>query len=282
MDERIFDGLGMTRTTMDIAAFRAEANRAVGRQRGFPEVPVHVPMTAAGGAYTDAHDLGIFLRFMLDEGKHGPSSLPGPAEFTQMLTTPNHGGYGLGVAVGRRGDDLFLNHGGGGYGFLSWMAWYPTLGIGIAVLTNSGDLGDAPVALAMRVVDRLVERGIAAPSFRLTYLPVCGISLPVDPVVEPYFTEHREAAAWKEEWARYIGTYELSTYAKPAWYARLAIRLGVVKAIRVRVARKGGAMLLDGAPLYEARPGLFFTESGEALDFRGDPPTWRNITIRRR
>ena len=41
-------------------------------------------------------------------------------------------------------------------------------------------------------------------------------------------------------------------------------------------------MILDGVSLLEAEPGLFFTLSGEALDFRHDPPTYRNIGLHRR
>jgi hypothetical protein len=35
-------------------------------------------------------------------------------------------------------------------------------------------------------------------------------------------------------------------------------------------------------PMLEHLPGLFLTRDGEAMDFRGDPPTWRNIPVTRR
>lgn len=96
---------------------------------------------------------------MLNEGK-GSVLLPDSA-FTALKTTPNGGSYGLGVAIGRYKDDLFFNHGGSGYGFLTYRA-------------------------------------------------------------------------------------------------------------------------LDGVPLLEQEPGLFFTKTGEAVDFRGETPTWRNIRVTKR
>ncbi len=34
--------------------------------------------------------------------------------------------------------------------------------------------------------------------------------------------------------------------------------------------------------LQEVRPGLFFTASGTALDFRGESPTWRSYRLTKR
>ena len=38
-------------------------------------------------------------------------------------------------------------------------------------------------------------------------------------------------------------------------------------------------MTVDGVQLLEHEPGLFFSKTGEALDFRSDPPTWRNVAL---
>jgi CubicO group peptidase (beta-lactamase class C family) len=131
MAERVFQPLGLARTTMDVGVVRADSGRVVGRRRGFPDLPIFVPMTAAGGAWSTAHDLQSFVRFMLSEGS-GSGLLPASA-FTALKTTPMRGSFGLGVTFGRFKDDLFFNHGGGGFGFLTYMAWYPTYGIGITV-----------------------------------------------------------------------------------------------------------------------------------------------------
>ena len=128
MGRNVFAALDLERTTMDPSRIKAETNRATGHQRGFTRLPVIAPMTGAGGVYASAHDLGTFLTFMLKQGLPEGEVLTS-ALFREMYTTPNHGGYGLGVAMGRRGANLYYHHGGGGYGFLAFMAWYPTLDI---------------------------------------------------------------------------------------------------------------------------------------------------------
>lgn len=281
MRERVFEPLGLGRTTEAAAAIRAESNRATGHQPGFRDLPVIVPMTAAGGVYSCAHDLGRFLSCMLREGRGGGQLLP-PAAFREMETTPNNGGYGLGVAVGRRQGDLFFEHGGGGYGFLTYMAWYPTLDIGVAVLTNSSLHGTAHVALAQEIVDRLAAAGLVTRKFPLPYLPVCGITLGRVTDDAWYFDAHPQQTKWKDEWTRYLGSYRLAGNATPRWYARLVMSVGIPRQAFVRVGRRGDGLVLDAAPLLEQEPGLFFTKGGEALDFRTDPPTWRNIRLRKR
>jgi hypothetical protein len=56
-----------------------------------------------------------------------------------------------------------------------------------------------------------------------------------------------------------------------------------------RIYEQDGALYFDGADvedaaqlsLVETAPGLFFTETGEALDLRTTPPTYRNIKLKR-
>jgi hypothetical protein len=45
------------------------------------------------------------------------------------------------------------------------------------------------------------------------------------------------------------------------------------------VSRKNGYLYLDHMRLSEEKPGLFFSAHGEALDFSGLVPTWRNIKM---
>jgi CubicO group peptidase (beta-lactamase class C family) len=281
MQEKVFGPLHLTRTTMDPARILADGNRAVGHQKGLRDLPVIVPMTGAGGVYSSAHDLSTFLTSMLRRGRGEDALLP-PRLFDEMETTPNHGSYGLGVAVGRREGDLYLTHGGGGYGFLTYMAWYPTLDIGITVLTNSADHNGAHQALAERVIDRLVEAGLVEKSFSLTYLPVCGVNLGAFVDDTWYFDAHPEKTKWKDSWKRYLGTYGYPLFAQPVWYARLALSLGLPRNGFLRVRRQGDGMAADGVPLLEQEPGLFFSKTGEALDFRSDPPTWRNVKLQKR
>ncbi len=279
--DQLFRPLGLERTTADPSEIRAASNRATGHQRGFRDLPVVVPMMAAGGVYSSAHDLAIFVSAMLRKGRGSGELLP-PEAFREMETTPNNGGYGLGVAVGRREGDLFLDHGGGGYGFLAYMAWYPTLDVGIVVLTNSSNHDAAQVALAEKVVDLLVAQGAVQTKFHLTYLPVCAIQLGAFQDDGWYFDAHQEKTKWNPQWERYLGSYRLSANAAVRWWANAVLSLGIPRIAFVKVSRTGDGMALDGVPLLEQEPGLFFTKDGEALDFRADPPTWRNIRLQKR
>ncbi|MFO7732566.1 MAG: hypothetical protein R6X21_02825 [Candidatus Aminicenantes bacterium] len=71
----------------------------------------------------------------------------------------------------------------------------------------------------------------------------------------------------KAEWDRFVGRYPYKAYGRQE---------GVIT-----VARKNGWLWLDFMKLTEHLPGLFFTAHGEALDFTGDVPTWRNIRLER-
>ena len=61
---------------------------------------------------------------------------------------------------------------------------------------------------------------------------------------------------------------------------RLALALGYCDpGIKLTVVKKDGYLCIGDEKLEEYQPGLFFTPSGEALDFRGAVPTWRNIKL---
>jgi CubicO group peptidase (beta-lactamase class C family) len=281
MKEKVFDALGMTRTTMDPALIRAEVNRATGHQLGVKSVPIIVPMTGAGGVYSSAHDLATFVSFMLRQNRADGDLLPYRL-YREMVTTPNNGGYGLGIAMGRRNGDLYFTHGGGGYGFLTSMAWYPTLDIGIVVLTNSANHKSAHVALAEKVIDLLEKRGTVQKSFSLANLPVCGIDLRGVKDTSGYFDAHPEKTSWKDAWSVYPGRYKLSIFGPLTWYARLTLSAGLPRGSFITVRREGSGMTIDGVPLLEQEPGLFFSKTGEALDFRSNPATWRNVSLEKR
>jgi len=61
---------------------------------------------------------------------------------------------------------------------------------------------------------------------------------------------------------------------------------GCVDSMKLTVEEKDGLLWVKSVnsqgepePLEEHEPGLFFTPAGEALDFRGPVPTWRNLKM---
>ncbi len=164
----LFVPLGMNGSTFDRAEIRSADDRAVGHRDPWPELPLDVPMTAAGGMYSSAADLARFLRFQLNDGSLDGRVVLDPQAMEEMRTVPTpHANAPAGLALGvdrhrwnrwPQAPDLF-DHGGGGYGFLSDLWWSPPLGIGIAVLTNSEDHQlQADLALSI-LVDLVTEPG---------------------------------------------------------------------------------------------------------------------------
>lgn len=290
MRDTVLTPLGMDRSTFDRARVDASTNRAVGHS-GLVAPPRHSPMTAAGGLWTSANDLGRFLRFQLGNGTIGGRELLGPALMTQMRTipAPNEGagaGYALGVArthwrAGRY-LDLF-HHGGGGNGFLTDLTWLPQLQLGIAVLTSSSEhalQGD----LAQQVLTDLATHPDSPYRDRL-------LALPTQPdVVEPdgHFVPPPELG-------QQIATVALPvTPAAAARWARVAelYRTGRPGAMNPaappsRFHVEAGVPFFDasedGAPLrhrlVEHQPGVFLAENGETLDLRGPTPYWRGLRL---
>jgi CubicO group peptidase (beta-lactamase class C family) len=73
----------------------------------------------------------------------------------------------------------------------------------------------------------------------------------------------------RTEWASYLGVYRYLSWGRMS---------GSITRISVR----DGYLRLGGQRCFEHLPGLFFTHNGEALDFRGTIPTFRNIMLFRR
>ncbi|WP_020579184.1 serine hydrolase domain-containing protein [Actinopolymorpha alba] len=138
VQKELLDPLGLRRTTFDHASIAQDRDRAVGHSGHSDQVPLRVPMVGAGGAYTSIDDALRYLQFHL-AGGHGVLH---EDLLKQMYEIPNplpgqRFGYGLGVAVARWNGRRILNHGGGGFGFQSDMAWDPAAGIAVATLTNT-------------------------------------------------------------------------------------------------------------------------------------------------
>jgi CubicO group peptidase (beta-lactamase class C family) len=70
------------------------------------------------------------------------------------------------------------------------------------------------------------------------------------------------------DWARYEGEYQFVVWNQDT--------------TTNRVSRKNGYLYFNDLKLEEYQPGLFFTSTGEALDLRGNPPTWRNVKLWRK
>jgi CubicO group peptidase (beta-lactamase class C family) len=88
MRDSLLGPLGMERSTFDRTAIRSTSDRAVGHADPYPEPPVEVPMTAAGGLYSSVADLARFLAFQLNDGSIDGRMLLDPKSIEEQRTVP--------------------------------------------------------------------------------------------------------------------------------------------------------------------------------------------------
>lgn len=164
--EKVFNPLGMTRSTYDMDRIRNDENRAVGHNRIIERVPLENPMLAPGGVYASIGDMARFLRFQMNDCTIEGKSILKEQFVKQMRTIPfpmknQISGYCQGLWVGYYhlgGQDVrWFAHGGGGFGFRCQMKWLPDLGYGVVVMTNSQDHNNVNENLVEEILLKIVE-----------------------------------------------------------------------------------------------------------------------------
>jgi len=172
--DKVLAPLGMNDSTLDVEAILKAEDRAVGHVAPSIKVaggiPVEVPMVPAGGIYTNIIDMARYLMFHIDTGRAGEAQLLKKDLVEAMHTVQfpekhERFGYGLGLVSSHIGPQVYLTHGGGGYGFNSYMAMYPGLKLGVVVLTN-GDQNSVTGPVS-DLVDKIIQDGIAPPGREL-------------------------------------------------------------------------------------------------------------------
>jgi CubicO group peptidase (beta-lactamase class C family) len=166
IQEKIFQPLGMKRSTYDIRKITANENRATGNNKNIESIPVEIPMLATAGVYSSIGDMARFMRFHLNRGKVEGRTLIKEELMKQMQTIPfplqdQISGYGQGLWVRYYhlgGQEVrCVEHGGGGFGFLCQMKWLPDLGYGVMVMTNSSDQEYGQERLVEDILLKIVE-----------------------------------------------------------------------------------------------------------------------------
>jgi CubicO group peptidase (beta-lactamase class C family) len=279
---RLLEPLGMTHSTLDINAIRDMPERAIGHAAFLRQLPIS-PIMAAGGLYTTANDMARYLLFYLNLG----TANAGTPEETQVLDgdlvkmmydgqfpASADQGYGMGLTFYRAQDathTLEIEHGGGGFGFISDMAWFPQLGFGVVWLTNASDHDLASWLTGQIIADyidanrsTMASRASRSQAFNQTLFGTNDPAVLSDAALAALvqakaLPDNAEAVARRQDYA--------GTYAVRAWG-----RVGELH----EVGLEDGALTLDGAALTEVQPGLYFAGNGEALDMRGPVPYYTN------
>lgn len=169
---RIFQPLGMERTTFDDAALPRLGNVATPhRERDGDLVPLEwfawTAADAAGGIVSSVHDMALWLRLQLGRGSVDGVTLFSPERSHEMWSaeTPmsvsrarlerfpstHFRAYGLGWSLSDYRGRKLVEHGGGYDGMFSRVALVPEEDLAIVVLTNS--MTSVTDAIKLRVLD---------------------------------------------------------------------------------------------------------------------------------
>ncbi len=274
----LFEPLEMKNSTFDIEEIERLSNRAIGQSGIFHQIPLETTIMPSGGLYSSANDMAQYVQFHINRGSFAGQPLLDTQLIEEMYRPHFQAsaaqGYGLGLYIREgRYDTIKLLHNGGGFGFMSQMTWYPDLKIGVVWLSNSEEnehdlLNWFSNAILDDVIDGSPEVYKAragthpftaqAPSGFPTKLSESEL---VERIIQ---TEYKPDEPQQKRWKDYAGSYAIRKWGLVTDVVRL---------------RSGKQLEIDGYPLIEVEPGLFFAPDGEALDFRGDIPTGRNIKL---
>jgi CubicO group peptidase (beta-lactamase class C family) len=147
MQERLFDPLGMSRTTFDFDKAVNDSDHALPYKIN-PELqqvePVAIelerytiPVAPAGAIWSSANDMAKFLQTLLDPNGTG---LVGE-ETLLLMQSPevvigDQAAYGIGWLITDYRGQREISHNGSTMGFSSDLSFLPDAGIGVVVLTN--------------------------------------------------------------------------------------------------------------------------------------------------
>lgn len=173
MQHRVFDPLGMTRTTFDFdRAMQGDYARPhdVGLD-GRPVVGQIAPnytvrsLRPAGGAWTSAHDLSQYVvmelaKGLLPDGRRLVSEKNLLQRRVPNVAAGENLAYGMGLEIETVAGVTVVHHGGSLEGYRSDMIWLPDYGVGAVILTNS-NTGSALVHAFQRKLMELLFDGHA-------------------------------------------------------------------------------------------------------------------------
>jgi len=205
MGERVFDRVGMPRTTLDFERALHTSDHAQpysfsplgGGWAPVLEFERFAVLAPSGGVWSDAADMARYLVVQIrqglnPEGKRVVSSEALLETQRAQIAVPGfaNGSYGLGMGMVESGGLTQLAHDGSTNGFGSRLIAVPTLGWGVVVLANRGatrpflDAVERYVTALVYGQARLPDDDLVARdrAFRVTLERAFADTSPVDPV----------------------------------------------------------------------------------------------------
>lgn len=194
LQQRILDPLGLTRTSLRPDEPKASpyyVDPYTDTVRDEPDPEVTDTTAAAGWLWSTAGDLARWGTFLADgdDAVLPKATLDLMARVRTMADERNWTvGWGLGLELFRRGDRVFVGHGGAMPGFLAGLVVDRGERTGAAVLMNTGANAD-PIALSL---DLLVATLDGAPRIPALWSPAAEPPLELDGVLGSWWAEGEE------------------------------------------------------------------------------------------
>lgn len=289
VQQKVLDPLGMKDSTLDVKRVRASTTRAIG-QVGVPlRPPVDFLLIPSGGVWTSTEDMARYVQFHINAGVLDGKRLLREDLAATMYNPPNYPasveGYALGITTSMRNGAIIMEHGGGGFGFIADMAWYPELKLGAVVLTNAHQSQSYAFQLNMNVLDNIIGGNI--PLFRQRYIkaahtsPAYPVGIKGDSLTDDALrklikskTLPVDADALQRR-SDYAGTYIISSWGFPGETFEIIDANG-----ELAWSYPGNlSQYRKNSILTEVEPGLFFSENGSLFDMRGPVPMIDNIAL---
>jgi D-alanyl-D-alanine carboxypeptidase len=194
---KVLQPLGMDSTAFEPLSEDLRSRTATGYARRFLSdefelPPASPPVWAEGGLWSCAEDLARWVSFQLrreDAPQRGPSVLAG-STLEEMHTARYLGddtwteAWGIAWYARRRGDVIWVQHGGGVYGFNASVCFDPDDQVGAVALVNGrGDASGLAMdlgAIAREAVRTAAPTIASPPPIPETYRPLLGIYMDLE------------------------------------------------------------------------------------------------------
>jgi CubicO group peptidase (beta-lactamase class C family) len=95
------------------------------------------PELAPAGLWTTPTDLAKFAIELQKAATGQASRVLSRASATEMLSPVGNGEFGIGIAIEKRGQGWYFQHGGGNWGYICLLYAHKQKGYGVVVMTNS-------------------------------------------------------------------------------------------------------------------------------------------------
>ncbi len=135
----VFSPLGMNSTTFDNTKIKKDKNRAIGYIPGVKKI--YFTERPNGSAFSNAVDIGKFLKFQLNNGSINGKQLLSDKNINLTRTILNKGkyqntGFALPDVVDNTSEGTLYRYSGLYHGYNSLILWYPKEDFGVGILTN--------------------------------------------------------------------------------------------------------------------------------------------------